>query len=288
MPDHRRLLPGVFVGSHAVSEGYLTRTQLRQRSYRRLVHGVYADPGLPHDHMLVARGVALLLPPGTAIGGMSAAAFLGAAVAAPRDPVAVVRPAAVEWKGPQGVRVHRGELGPRDVVVIDDVPVTDAARTAWDVAAWEPLGTAVATLDAMLRAQVIDVPTLVAQAAGGSGRWGVTKVRRAALLVDPRAASPPESRLRVALAMAGLHLEPQCPVSVDGWEAHVDLGDPEVRVAVEYEGEYHFVGSKIEQDDVRYARLEAAGWIVIRVSARDLHDLDGVVRRVQQAIGSRR
>ena len=39
-----RLLPGVFVGSHAIGEGLLTRKQLRERSYRRLVQGVYADP----------------------------------------------------------------------------------------------------------------------------------------------------------------------------------------------------------------------------------------------------
>ncbi|MGY1609724.1 hypothetical protein [Geodermatophilus sp. SYSU D00700] len=42
---HRRLLPGVFVGSAAIGEGLLTRGQLRRRSYRRLTQGVYADPG---------------------------------------------------------------------------------------------------------------------------------------------------------------------------------------------------------------------------------------------------
>ncbi|WP_158550709.1 hypothetical protein [Geodermatophilus sp. TF02-6] len=68
----RSSLTGVFVGSHAIAEGLLTREQLRERSYRRLVQGVYADPALELDHRLRCAGVALLLPPGTAIGGPSA------------------------------------------------------------------------------------------------------------------------------------------------------------------------------------------------------------------------
>ncbi len=48
----RRLLPGVLVGGTAIAEGLLTRGQLRRRSHRRLVQGVYADPGLPFDHQI--------------------------------------------------------------------------------------------------------------------------------------------------------------------------------------------------------------------------------------------
>jgi hypothetical protein len=43
----------------------------------------------------------------------------------------------------------------------------------------------------------------------GTGRWGVTKVRRAVPLIDPRAESAPESRVRVALALAGLQPIPR-------------------------------------------------------------------------------
>ena len=75
MPARLRLLPGVFLGSHAVAEGALTEKHLRTRGYRRLVQGVYADPGIPFDHRLRCRGVALLLPAGLSIGGHSAAAW---------------------------------------------------------------------------------------------------------------------------------------------------------------------------------------------------------------------
>jgi hypothetical protein len=288
VPDNRRLLPGVFIGSHAIADGLLTRNQLRRRSYRRLVQGVYADPALPVDHRLRCCGVALLLPQRTAIGGLSAAAWHGAPVAGPGDPVTVIRPESVHWKGPRGVRVHRGELPAGDVDVVDDVPVTSAVRTAWDVAALEPLGTAVATLDAMVRAGSVDQAVLAVQVVAGAGRWGVQRVRRAVALVDPRADSVPESRVRVALVRAGLAPVPQYEVVVDGrLLARVDLGWPEHKVALEYEGAYHFDGSQIVRDDARYARLEAAGWLVIRVTAIDLRDLDAVVERVREALAGR-
>ena len=278
-------LTGVFVGSHAIAEGLLTEKQLRVRSYRRLVQGVYADPALEFDHKLRCAGVALLLPPGAAIGGHSAAAWHGAPFAGPQDPVTVVRPPAVLWKGPRGVRVHRAELADGDVEQQDGVPLTSALRTAWDVAGLEPLGTAVATLDAMVRSGAVTLADLAARIETGAGRWGVVRVRRAVGLIDPRAESAPESRVRVALVMAGLTPVPQYEV----WAAGVllgraDLAFPEEKVLVEYEGAYHFDGRQIVRDDARLARLEAAGWRVVRLGAHDLRDLDGVVVRVRAAL----
>ena len=278
-------LHGVFIASHAIADGAITRKQLRALPYRRLVQGVYAAPGPEFTHQLRCAGVALLLPEATAIGGHSAAAWHGAPFAGPSDPVTVLRSAGVRWAGPRGVRVHRTDLCPADVQLVDDVPVTTARRTAWDVAALESVGTAVAALDAMVRAATVSVDELAAMAEQGTGRWGVTKVRRAVPLVDPRAASAPESRVRVALVLAGLRPVPQFQVVDGGIEvARVDLGFPEARLAVEYEGAYHFDGDQIVRDDARYARLRAAGWTVIRLTSVDLRDLDGVVARVRAAL----
>ena len=280
MPN--RLLPGVFIGSHAIADGLLTRRQLRERSYRRLVQGVYADPSLPMDHQLRCRGVALLLPDGAAIGGHSAAAWHGAPFAHTQDPVTVLRQPDVRWKGPREVRVHQTELAKEDVAVHDGVPVTSAIRTAWDVAALEPVGTAVAALDAMVRAGTVHPAELTALADAGTGQWGVARVRRAVPLVDPRAESAPESRVRVAFVLGGLEPVPQYEVHEDGiLLGRVDLAWPEARLAVEYEGAYHFQGTQIVRDDARIERLVAAGWRVIRLSAIDLRDLDAVVARVR-------
>lgn len=285
-PMSRRLLPGVFVGSHAIAEGLLTRKQLRQRSYRRLIQGVYADPGLDFDHRLKCAGVALVLPVGAAIGGHSAAAWHGAPFAGAHEPVTVLRPADVLWKGPRGTRVHRTDVTAADVDDRDGVPVTSALRTAWDVAALEPVGTAVAALDAMVRTGALEIADLAGAVVTGAGRWGLTKVRRAIGLVDPRAASAPESRVRVALVLAGLEPVPQFEV----WEGgvllgRVDLAFPEERLVIEYEGAYHFDGIQILRDDVRLRHLVEAGWRVIRLSAADLRDLDAVVARIRHELG---
>ena len=268
-----------------MSEGVLTRRQLRTRGYRRLVHGVYADPGLPLDHRLRCRGVALLLPRGMAIGGQSAAAWHGAPFAGALDPVTVVGPADIDWKGPRGVRVHRSQTPFHFVRDPDDVPITSPLRTSWDIAALESVGTAVAALDAMVRAGTLRSDELTTMALGGGGQWGVAKVRRAVDLVDARAESPPESRVRVALVLAGLRPVPQFDVH-DGadWLGRVDLAFPDEKVAIEYEGAYHFEDGQIMRDDVRYARLREAGWTVIRVSAADLRDLDAVVARIRLAL----
>jgi hypothetical protein len=277
----------VFVGSHAVAEGLLTEKQLRRRGYRRLVQGVFADPGLPYDHRLKCRGVALLLPEGTVIGGHSAAAWWGAPFAGVTDPVTVLRPRDVTWKGPRGVRVHQTVLRPGDRTVVDDLPLTTPLRTAWDVAALEPLATAVAALDAMVRATTVSLPQLRAMTRAGSGRFGAARFRRAVELVDPRAASPAESWVRVALVLAGLNPVPQYPVHLDGRTMELDFAWPEAMVALEYEGAYHFDETQIVRDDARIERLQAAGWLVIRISAADLRNLDAVVQKIRAALATR-
>jgi very-short-patch-repair endonuclease len=270
-----------------MAEGVLTRGQLRARSYRRLVQGVYADPGLVFDHRLTCRAVALLLPRGTAIAGHSAAAWYGAPFAGTTDPVTVVCPDDVRWSGPRGVRVHRTALDPAEVHVLDDVPVTSVLRTAWDVGVLEPLPVAVAALDAMVRSGHLSTADLEGLAAQGAGRWRVTRFRRAVSLVDPRAESAPESRVRVALVLAGLAPQPQYEIFDGGrFLARADFAWPEARLVLEYEGAHHFEGSQLVRDDARIERLVAAGWRVLRISAADLRDLDRVVASVEQALAA--
>ena len=92
--------------------------------------------------------------------------------------------------------------------------------------------------------------------------------------------------MRVALTVAGLAPVPQFEVWSGGvLLGRADLAFPAEGVLVEYEGAHHFEGTQIVRDDARIARLEAAGWRVVRLSAVDLRDLDGVVRRVRAALG---
>jgi hypothetical protein len=289
---HRRFLGGLFLGSHAVSEGFLTRRQLESGAFRRVMHNVYADASVIDDHQVRARAAALVMPPEAAIGGRSAAAWFGAPFAGLSEQVFVIAPRGSTWDGPRGVRVHKTDLQPSEVWVTDEgLRLTTARRTAWDIATIETMPTAVALLDGMLRESTLHDGPLTERALADEfdarrGRWGSKRAQAVLPLVDGRAMSPPESRVRVACVRAGLPRPvPQFEVVVDGvFLGQVDLAWPEAKLIVEYEGAYHFDELQIRKDDARYERLVAAGWRVIRLSSFDLYDLASVVSRVAEAL----
>lgn len=286
---HLRLTEGVFLGSAAVAEGLVRPDDLRRR-HQRLLQGVYATRGLPFDHDTKARGAALVLPPGAAIGGLSALGWFGEPMLGPVDRVTVITTVGEKWRGPRELRVHSSDLAPADVLVdLRDVPVTDPWRTAWDVAALEPLPTAVAAWDMLAHRGSLDLGGFASWVAGRAGVWGVTRVRAVLGLTDARAESFPESRVRVACVRDGLTPAVQYVVRDDDGEviARVDLAFPELKIAVEYDGVHHFQDQQIPADDERLARLRAAGWVVLRLANADLYDLPAVVRRIRLLIDER-
>jgi Protein of unknown function (DUF559) len=195
------------------------------------------------------------------------------------------------WRGPRGIRVHRTDVRPEDVITIDNahehVRLTSPLRTAWEIATQESIPTAVALLDAMTHAGHLDVGALHRLAQDRRGAWGARRFAKVAPLVDGRSQSRPESLVRVACLRAGLPAAvPQHVVMAgDVFLGQVDLAWPEARLIVEYEGAHHFDDVQIRKDDRRYARLVAAGWRVIRLSSADLRDLDAVVARIRALLG---
>jgi hypothetical protein len=285
-----RALGGVFLGSHAVAVGAVTRAQLQSGLYRRLFQNVYADPGLPADHRLYARGAMLVMPAEAVLGGRSAATWFDAPFAAPMDPVLVVVPPDSAWRGPRGIQVHRTTVHPAEVSTIADaegvVRMTSPLRTAWEIGTLQSVATAVALLDAMVRARHLDLGTLDHLARQRRGQWGARRFAKVVPFVDGRSESRPESLIRVACLRAGLPAPvPQHVVMAgDEFLGRVDLAWPEARLIVEYEGAHHFDELQIRRDDRRYERLVAAGWRVIRLSSADLHDLPAVVERIARAL----
>lgn len=286
--ERTRAPHGVFLGAHAIAAGAVTAKQVKSGLYRRLLRGVYADPGSALEHQLVARGAALLMPEEAVLGGRSAACWYGAPFAAAHDPVVVVVPPGSAWRGPQGIVVHRTQLAERDVMTVEDgdIRLTTSLRTGWDLATLETVPTAVAALDGMVRSGRLDMELLRRCHSESSGRWRTARVGTVLPLVDGRSESPPESWVRVACARSGLPAPvPQFVVVESGqFLGRVDLAWPEHRLIVEYEGAHHFDELQVRRDDRRYERLVAAGWRVIRLGAADLRDLDAVVQRIARAI----
>ena len=119
--------------------GALTETATTHRGYRRLVHGVYADPGLAvrPSAPLPRRGAAAAARVRRSA-GHSAAAWHGAPFAGASRPGHGRRSGGrVTWKGPSGVRVHRSQDRSADSSGRRRrARSRRALRTAWDVAAW--------------------------------------------------------------------------------------------------------------------------------------------------------
>jgi very-short-patch-repair endonuclease len=79
-----------------------------------------------------------------------------------------------------------------------------------------------------------------------------------------------ETRLRLTVLAAGL-VEPdvQCPVSVDGHVvARLDLGWPDLRLGVEYDGAVHRERRQHSRDLARHNGFRAMDWTVFQVDAR--------------------
>jgi len=122
-------------------------------------------------------------------------------------------------------------------------------------------------------------------------RQGVRFLRDAFPRVRTGSASRPETWTRLTLIDGGL---PEPALDHDVFDhagrfvARVDQAYPQWKITIEYEGAHHNTDEQWESDIERYARLEAAGWLVIRVSRTLLFQHpDLLVARVRDAIARR-
>jgi transcriptional regulator with AbiEi antitoxin domain of type IV toxin-antitoxin system len=281
----------VFRGSAALRAGQLTVTQLRSARWRRLFRDVYLPAHVAVDHDARCRGAALLLPPGAAIAGTSAASLWGVAAVHPDAPVTVLAPPPLRFGPVKGVRVRQERLPAGDRTDLSGVPVTTAERTAWDLARQPDLLGAVAALDAFARAGLVDPGRLAVRLDAAAGRKGSRRARLAMRLMDSRAGSPAESRLRVRLLLSGV------PAAVPQYEVRdrdgrslgrVHLAWPERRLAVEHEPTRHPSGEHPSAERLRSNRLQAAGWAVLRVTDDALREgWPALVRQVEHLLARR-
>ncbi|SDF87701.1 T/G mismatch-specific endonuclease [Blastococcus aurantiacus] len=274
----------MFRARDVVHDSLLTHDALRSQAWRRLYRGVYADADLPDSLDVRIRGARLISPSTAVFSGRTAAHLHGAPELADRRglPVEVTVPAGVRFGPVRGLQVRRVDLPVSDVARVGEWRCTTGLRTALDIARWDPLPDAVAALDLLLARGVVAEVALREPAASRDGR-GSRQARRAVELSDARAESQPESRLRVILTLAGLPPVPQCVVRGQGGEflARVDLGYPELRVAVEYDGAWHAGNGQFVRDRRRLNLLTAAGWAVLHVTSADLRDTALLVERVR-------
>lgn len=274
-----------FVGTEALASGYATRRTLRSR-HQMIYRNVY----LPNGEELtpVTRAVAGWLWSGrtATVAGLSAAALHGSRWLDARLPAELNRAAAAEA---DGIVIRRERLGADETCLVQGIPTTTVARTAFDIGRRKPLTTAVIRLDALANATGIRSGEIALVCESHGGARGVVQLRRAMALMDGGAESPQETRTRLLLVRGGLP-PPTTQILVrDEFGrpfARIDMGWPEYRVGVEFDGAQHWTDPRQRTADIdRYAGLAARGWVIVRVSSGLLRDRPGVVlARVRAAL----
>lgn len=275
-----------FLGAEVLADKLVPERAMR-RLYQRVYPGVYAPWGIEltaHQRALAAwlwsrrHGV---------VAGNSAAALLGAKWVSPKLDAELVHD---NRKPPPGLVVHTDTLRMDDVTVVDDVPVTTAARTAFDIGRRTPSRLAgLQRLDALANATGVSIDDVETVMSRHSGVRGLNRLRRILPLMDGGAESPQETRTRLVLIDAGLPTpETQIVVRDEYGEfvARVDMGYRDLRIAIEYDGPQHWTDPVQRQRDIdRHHALAALGWVIIRVSAELLRYREATfIGRVEEAM----
>jgi hypothetical protein len=277
-----------FVGTEALRAGSLTERELR-RSCTRVYRNVYLRRGVELN--AASRALAAWLWSGkqAVVAGNSAAALLGTKWVDALAPAELVS----GRKRPPPLIITRNEtLLAGEVVILNGIPVTSPSRTAFDLGRRPGLQTAVIRVDALARATGVTVEAVNAVLDVHRGARGVNQLRRVLPLVDAGAESPQETRTRLLVIAAGFP-RPQTQIEVlNDWGrvlARIDMGWPEVKVGIEYDGSQHWTNSRVRTNDIdRTVELQRRGWILIRVSADLLrYRPDVVISRVRDALHSR-
>lgn len=191
----------------------------------------------------------------------------------------------------RGIRGHSLAVTDDDVIDVRGLRVTSPARTWFDLGARLPVPDLVAIGDGMvarLGPQAAREP-MRALLERSAGQRGTRRLATALALLNGRAESPQESRLRAMLLCGGL---PEPAVNQDVFDsagrflARGDLVYPAERLVIEYQGDYHREKSQWRQDMTRRSRLEAAGWRVLELNADDLRAPNVLVARVRALLGA--
>ena len=258
-----------FLGRAALAAGELTRHALRSR-YRAVHRDVYLSNDVELTALIRAKACWLRSRGHGVLAGYSAAAVHGTRWIDPGLPATVIDD---NRRRTPGIITWGSTLDDDEVCTVDGMRLTTPARTAIDLARRYPLDTAVASIDALARATRTKVATIEDAVHRYPGRHGTERALEVLSLVDPGAESPRETALRLSVVRAG-YPRPQTQLPVyNEYEVligRVDLGWPEQKIALEYEGRHHRMSrEQFDKDIRRFEEMIELDWIVIRVTAAD-------------------
>ena len=258
-------IEGPFIGAEALAAGLVSRRGLSS-GYNVIYRNVYAPKGHQLTAASRAKAAWLWAHRDATVAGLSAAALHRTKWIDASLPAELIR----IGDAAQGIVIHRDTLVDDEVCVIDGMAVTTPARTAFDLGRRSRLEVAIIRLDALAyatRLQRQHVDPLVERHRGARG---IVQLRQAVDLMDGGAESPQETRTRLLLINAGFP-RPKTQIIIcneyDEFVARIDMGWPEFRVGVQYDGPQHWTDPDRHALDIdQQAELQALDWRIIRVS----------------------
>jgi hypothetical protein len=265
--------------------GGLTPWQLRSSEYAHPFHDTYVARSATRDLRARVQAATFDAPASAIVSHETAAMLWGGALpdctwihvtVPPRETFARV-----------GVRTHRLQ-GDRPVSIRHGVRLTSPEQTVIDLAGRLDLVQLVTLGDRLVARRVTSPARLVDAAETWTGRHRAA-ARRAASFVRGGVDSPPESRLRMLVVLAGL---PEPTVNhiirdpdTGAWRRRFELAYPELRLAIEYEGRQHRDDDEIWAVDIdRREEFDRGSWRVIQVINSGLFESPlRTVQRIEQA-----
>ncbi len=170
------------------------------------------------------------------------------------------------------IRVHRAKLRDDEITREDGIPVTTVARTLLDLAAVIDRGQLARAVEQADRLRAFDLRAVEAVLSHARRRSGTVALRD--VLAEYREPADIRSELErrfVALLPRSRLPTPHVNVLVGGFV--VDFLWPQSRLVVELDGRaYHTSPRAFERDRVRDAKLQRAGYRVMRITHRRLRD----------------
>ncbi|HEX7744730.1 MAG TPA: hypothetical protein VF462_05665 [Micromonosporaceae bacterium] len=255
----------------------LTAGQIRWRRERGRIahphHGVYLSGQGQPEFLDRVRAALLAAPPSAMLGSHTAARLYGFGVSRD-DTIHLMVPAGTPFPQRRGITAHQVVVPVGDPVEVLGLPCAPPARCAVDLARCLRRTDALPVLDAALHCEACELADLLREVMRHSGLRGVRQARELIPLADPRAECRQESQLRLLLHDAGIRgLVPQLPVLNDfGVPLYrLDLGDPERRLGIEYDGESHLDRRRLQADRARHNWLQGSGWAMHYFTAYDLY-----------------
>ena len=212
----------------------------------------------------------------------------------------ISRPDTVAIMRRPGVKGHRGQFFADEIENLAGLLVTSRVRTWLDCARKMSIEELTVVADHLLRIprtgfEGRSEPYATREALEDmldrhKGTPGIRKARVALERARVGSDSAPETRLRLALEDAGLP-EPLLNLPTElgaGVVRQPDLGYPEQKVAVEYDGDGHSEAGQIIRDITREEDFVRAGWILVRISKRHMErDARPATAKIRSALLSR-